>query len=44
MRMGCTWFSKMKITDDFTSYFYSERGRSTTDHEYKQFWKNAVNS
>lgn len=42
--MECVWFSEMKINDDFTSYFYFEHGRSMTDHEYKQFWKNAVNS
>jgi len=28
-----------KLEDDFVGHFYSEYGRSMTDHEYKQFWK-----
>ena len=28
-----------KLEDDFVDWFYSENGRSMTDHEYKQFWK-----
>jgi hypothetical protein len=28
-----------KIEDEFVAQFYSEHGRSMTDHEYKQFWK-----
>jgi len=27
-----------KLEDDFIEWFYSEFGRSMTDHEYKQFW------
>lgn len=27
-----------KLEDDFVSWFYSEYGRSMTDHEYRQFW------
>lgn len=28
-----------KLEDDFVEWFYSQNGRSMTDHEYKQFWK-----
>ena len=28
-----------KIEHKFTSWFYSENGRSMTDDEYKEFWK-----
>ena len=28
-----------KLEDDFVAEFYSERGRSMTDQEYHQFWK-----
>ena len=28
-----------KLEEDFVGWFYSENGRSMTDHEYKQFWK-----
>ena len=27
-----------KLEDDFVKWFYSQYGRSMTDHEYKQFW------
>ena len=27
-----------KLEDNFVSWFYSEYGRSMTDHEYRQFW------
>ena len=27
-----------KLEDDFVGWFYSEYGRSMTDHEYKEFW------
>jgi len=27
-----------KLEDDFVGWFYSEYGRSMTDHEYRQFW------
>ncbi len=28
-----------KLEDDFVGWFYSEYGRSMTDHEYREFWK-----
>ncbi len=28
-----------KLEDNFVAEFYSEHGRSMTDHEYVQFWK-----
>ncbi len=28
-----------KLEEEFVGWFYSEHGRSMTDHEYKQFWK-----
>jgi len=28
-----------KLEDNFVGWFYSEYGRSMTDHEYHQFWK-----
>ena len=28
-----------KLEDDFIEWFYSEYGRSMTDHEYRVFWK-----
>lgn len=28
-----------KLEEEFVEWFYSEYGRSMTDHEYKQFWK-----
>jgi len=27
-----------KLEDDFVGWFYSEYGRSMTDHEYRKFW------
>jgi len=27
-----------KLEENFVDWFYSEYGRSMTDHEYKQFW------
>jgi len=27
-----------KLEDSFVQWFYSENGRSMTDHEYRQFW------
>jgi hypothetical protein len=27
-----------KLEEDFVGWFYSENGRSMTDHEYRQFW------
>ena len=28
-----------KLEDSFVGWFYSEYGRSMTDHEYQEFWK-----
>ncbi|MDH3276549.1 MAG: hypothetical protein OEL77_01950 [Nitrosopumilus sp.] len=28
-----------KLEDDFVKWFYSENGRSMTDREYREFWK-----
>ena len=28
-----------KLEDCFVEWFYSEHGRSMTDHEYREFWK-----